>query len=931
MGTISSSIGIVSGINYGELISALIAVDKEPETIVQDQITESQDQEQAYNSFSNSITSLQAITNSLSLPQTFAAATATSSNSSALTATAAEGAAVGSYQFQVAQLVSTQQLVTNGFANTTSAPVGAGTLTIEEGGGEAFSQTPLSQLNGGQGVQRGQFRITDGSGASAVIDTSDAVNLDDVINDINSAPNISVKASLSDQGIVLTDTSGQTKNQLTVTDLGGGSAAASLGIAGQAPAYSDTITGSAINYVGAGTSLATLNDGLGVGTAATGADFQINVASGTSFAVTVGTAQTVGDVLNEINTDSGGAVTASLGTNGQSIQLQDNTTGTAAFSVTELNGSTAAANLGILGTGSGGTISGTPILAGLDSVLISSLKGGSGIDLGQITITDRKGNTGTIDLAGASSLSDVLNDINNNDLGIKVNASINNAGTGIQLTDTSGGTGNLTIANADSTDTATALGIAGTFTTSTAAVVGTNLQRQYISDNTQLSTLNGGNGVDVGTFTIENSAGTISQINLVTGSGTLTNTVTTIGGVINAINSQASGVKATLNANGNGILLTDTAGGSGKLTVENSNDTTASDLNIAGTATGTTIDGGFQKTITVTSSDTLSTLQAKINDLGFGLTAQIVNDGSATNPYRLTLTSVNSGQAGRVLVDGGTTNLNPTTLVQGQDAAVFYGGNGEGSQPLLITSSTNQLTNVVKGVTISLQGASSQPVTLNVATDPSGVSTDLQNFVTQYNALVTQIGTYTQFNTTTNQGGLLFGDATTEQVQSTLYNIINSTFNGTGQFTNLAQLGITFGANSQLNFDPNQFASAFAADPTAVQNLFSQTQSGPNNTTIQNGIGYTISNALNSLTDPVNGLLTLQDNSLNSQIQTNQTYFNDLDAQVQQKQALLETQFASLEETLAGFQSQQQVLTAFAGTNSSSTSSSSSSSASSVT
>ena len=70
----------------------------------------------------------------------------------------------------------------------------AGVLTIELGGGDLTSQTDLASLNGGDGVRRGLFRITDRSGASSVIDISSAVTLDDVIKKINTSLDISVRA-----------------------------------------------------------------------------------------------------------------------------------------------------------------------------------------------------------------------------------------------------------------------------------------------------------------------------------------------------------------------------------------------------------------------------------------------------------------------------------------------------------------------------------------------------------------------------------------------------------------------------------------------------------------------------------------------------------------------------------------------------------------
>ena len=95
------------------------------------------------------------------------------------------------------------------------------------------------------------------------------------------------------------------------------------------------------------------------------------------------------------------------------------------------------------------------------------------------------------------------------------------------------------------------------------------------------------------------------------------------------------------------MTLTDSAGGTQKFKVEDVEGTAASDLNIKRTAIGTTIDGSFEKTIAVTAFDTLQTLQTKINDLNWGVTASIINDGSSLAPFRLALNAKNSGRDGR--------------------------------------------------------------------------------------------------------------------------------------------------------------------------------------------------------------------------------------------------------------------------------------------
>jgi len=906
MAQITSSIGLVSGINTGAIIDELMSLDQEPVTVLQTQVASSQAQQQAYSTLETQLQSLQTIGQSLELPTTFAASTATSSDPNTLTATTSAAAPSGTYQFQVAQLVSAQQSVSNGYTSA-SAPLQAGTLTLEMGGGNLNSQTDLADLNGGTGVGSGQFRITDRSGKTDVINTTGAVTLDDIVNKINTSLDISVQASIQNNHLVLTDSSGGT-GSLKVQDLAGGSTAQDLGIA--QTVNSDTLTGTSVNYLSSSTALSVLNDGRGVSTAANGnGDFSIQTADGTSVTVNLASAQTVGDVLNAINKAGNGKVTASLPSGATGITLTDNTTGSGTISVSAINGSQAAEELGIAGTGSGGTINGTQILSGIDTVLLSSLNGGQGMSLGQLAITNGAGQSTQVDLSGARTVQNVLDAINN--AGAGVTASLNEATNGIQIQDASGGTGSMTIGDAGGGNSAEKLGIAGTFAAGTNADSG-NLHLQYVTQNTRLASYNGGKGVGSGSFTLTNSAGISTTVNV-------TSSFSTIGDVINAINAKDIGVTASINSKGNGILLTDSSGGGGHMMVEGVTGTTASDLNIAGTATNNTIDGAEEATVQVTAGETLSALQSAIQATGFGVSASIINDGSSQDPYRLSLTSTNSGTAGRLVIDGGTTGLQFRNLVQAQDAAVFVGGTGS-SQPLLVTSSTNQLTNVIPGVTVSLLSASDTPVSLSITPDGSGIATQLQTFTDTFNSLVDEINTYTQYNTSTNSAGLLLGDPTTQRIQEQMYQVFSAVVSNAGTYRTLGDIGLTLTDGAKVQFDANTFDSAFASNPEAVSNLFTQTSGG---------LGKVIDNSMTALVDPVSGAITEENNSLSTQMTNFNTNITQLDAILADKRSLLESQFANMETTLATLQSQQAALSSFTGIKSTSSSSSGSSSSSS--
>src|SRR5439155_11736344 len=158
MGRISSGIGLVSNINYKDIIDQLMAIESRPKDLLKTRIDSANQQKLAYTDLSARLTSLNLSALAFKKPATFSAATATSSNEGVLTASVAPGAATGSFQFQVARLVTAQQSVSGGFADAANDKVGAGAITIEQGGGEIYSQTPLARLNGGAGIQHGSFR-----------------------------------------------------------------------------------------------------------------------------------------------------------------------------------------------------------------------------------------------------------------------------------------------------------------------------------------------------------------------------------------------------------------------------------------------------------------------------------------------------------------------------------------------------------------------------------------------------------------------------------------------------------------------------------------------------------------------------------------------------------------------------------------------------
>jgi flagellar hook-associated protein 2 len=890
MGRITSGIGLASGLPTKEIIDQLMSLEARPKTLLKNRIDAATAQRLAYTDLAARLTSLRLSATAFKKTSTFQQARASSSDENVLTGSAAAGAAKGTFQFQVARLVSAQQSVSAGFVDSTSQKVGAGTLTIEMGGGEISSQTILSKLNGGNGVARGAFRITDRSGKTGVIDISAAYSLDDVVRKINTSLDVSVKASISGDRLVITDLTGQTASNLIISDLGGMTAASDLGIAGSVAAA--TLSGSDSNYLGRATATADLNDGRGVRNAKGAADFRITDANGGTYDVVVKGLTTVGAVIDAINTASGGAVVASVADGSNSLTLTDTTGGGGTVSVAALNSSLAAADLGINVAAVGTTIAGRDVIAGINTVLLSSLRGGTGLSLGTVDFTDRSGATAMVNFGAAKTMQDVLDAINASGIGIR--AALKESGNGIEVFDTTSGTGSLIIADNSST-TAAELGIAGTFGIASASVKGANLQRQWIGLNTLLSTMNGGAGVASGKFKITNSLGVSAEVDLTQGNEV------TLADVIDEINTKGISVTASINANGDGLLLTDSAGGGALMKVEEVGGKTAADLNILGTATGTTINGSWEKTITLDANDTLTTTQTKINALGFGANASIINDGSGVSPFRLSLAARNTGRAGRVIFDAGSSAVQTRNLVEAQDAVVFYGSAG-GVQPLIITSSTNQLSNVIRGVTIDLHGASTQPVSLSVSENPDAIVEEMNKFAENFNTMVNRLRELTSLDSETNKRGTLLGESTAQAVERELYAAVQTVVSGVGQFKILADVGLKVVDGAKLEVDEAKFRAAYAKDADSVRNLF---------VTAEKGVGAVLEGRINKLIDPVSGLITRQNNTLDERTEQFQDRIEQLDKILEKKRERLEKQFASLEAVLAGLQSQQAALGAF--------------------
>ncbi|WP_044238131.1 flagellar filament capping protein FliD [Gimesia maris] len=659
-----------------------------------------------------------------------------------------------------------------------------------------------------------------------------------------------------------------------------------------------TLTGDSVYRVTSDFNLSQINDGNGITTVSGSEDFQITASDASTFNVDLDSAQTIGDVVDLVNNNAsnGGKVTAAITSDGK-LTLTDNTGGVATtFEVTALNDSLAARELGIQTTGLGGTITGT-LSGGLNSVLLRNLNGGVSasstvLNAGQVYFEDGAGGNATIDFSGVETLDEVINAINANG-SIQIEASLNATKTGIQIKDTSAASGTSIEIQDTTGNLAGFLKIDTVLADSKHTVDSGSLDLRYVNENTSLSTYGkNGTAVTSGSIRITDRDGVSFNVSL-----SDSETTKTVGDVLTKINEAAATAGAKINARlndfGDGFIVESTGGSSFDVKVEEvSSGTVAASLGIKGAgATGVT---SRQITeVSVEATDTLQDITEKINATGVA-SATIIDDGTAFNSARLSITSSRSGAAGELILESDY-NFGFSTSVDADDALIRIGSNPQTS--FLLTSSTNSFDDAITGLEIDLLSTGLSPSTINVARDTSGIKSTVTTFINAYNSFVDAKNSLTGFNSETNARGVLNGNSLVQTTVSRLEGMLTKKLSiSNSSVKSMAQLGVRFNGNGKLELNSATLDALLADDPDAVTEFFQQEDTG---------FAVVMDDVITAMTDPFTGTLKAQTDSLQASALALNTRVDELNTILEARRERLIRQF-TLQETIVNQLNSQQ-------------------------
>lgn len=247
----------------------------------------------------------------------------------------------------------------------------------------------------------------------------------------------------------------------------------------------------------------------------------------------------------------------------------------------------------------------------------------------------------------------------------------------------------------------------------------------------------------------------------------------------------------------------------------------------SGTYSGATFtsNGAGVQTVTIdNTNNTLEGIRDAVNSAKIGVTASIINDGGAS-PYRLAFSSSASGvdNSLSIAVSGdatlssllshdpaGTQNLAETLTAQNANFTL----NG-----VDITKPSNIVTDAIEGVTLNLSKVTTEQVNLTVAKDTAAINEAANTFITQYNALISDLKSLSSYSSSGKSGGSLAGDPAVRQMIEELTTMISGTVAG-GEFETLSSVGITTKIGVGLELDSTLFNSAIDNNLADLANLF---------------------------------------------------------------------------------------------------------------
>lgn len=244
-------------------------------------------------------------------------------------------------------------------------------------------------------------------------------------------------------------------------------------------------------------------------------------------------------------------------------------------------------------------------------------------------------------------------------------------------------------------------------------------------------------------------------------------------------------------------------------------------LDSLGSGTFSITSGANTYDITYQNGDSLNDIKDAINDVASAdMTASVlqVADGS----YQLIMTAKDTNEPITFADTNDGTDDTADSLTD-----ILSLGNIQVAKPstfdyngIAITRDTNEITDLIVGVSITLNGnqAATDSASIKIEQNSTSISSEMSLFVNGYNSLMTNLSDMTNSNRETGAVGIFNSESFVKSIGREITKLITSVdANG----NSLINYGIEIDRDGLMTLDNDVFAKKFVADPKGMELFFS--------------------------------------------------------------------------------------------------------------
>ncbi len=330
--------------------------------------------------------------------------------------------------------------------------------------------------------------------------------------------------------------------------------------------------------------------------------------------------------------------------------------------------------------------------------------------------------------------------------------------------------------------------------------------------------------------------------------------------------------------------------------------------------------------ISTSAEDTITDVARKINEAQRSIHAAVITDG--TRSY-LTLTGQRTGEANTIRLEVTAETPPPAgeppdpenppdpgslTDKEGLSRLLYLpGGENNGlvetqkaSDAVLtvdgvenIRRPTNVVTDVLKGVVLTLTGTTEQDQTetLTISRDTAAVAAKVNAFVDAYNAVTEFFKNAQSYDPQTQRAGILLGDGTTNLIRNRLRtNLAGFVSGGVEGLSRLSDLGVTLNKDGKLQVDHSTLNDAIQSRFDDVTTFFTANEQDAE------GFGVNMVKLLDRMLNNNNGDLAVRTKGIQTSVDRISKDIARHETRILKTESRLQTQFQNLERLLGQYQ-----------------------------